>query len=50
MEAMAGAATSANLAGPTAIALDAQGNLYIADTGNNLVRRVDAGTELSPPI
>ena len=39
-----GPATSANLAGPTAIAVDAQGNLYIADTGNNLIRRVDAGS------
>ena len=39
-----GPATSANLNGPTAVAVDAQGNLYIADTGNNLIRKVDAKT------
>jgi uncharacterized protein (TIGR03437 family) len=36
-----GLATSANLSGPTAIAFDAAGNYYIADSGNNLVRKVD---------
>ena len=36
-----GAATSANFNGPTAVVLDAAGNLYIADTGNSLVRKVD---------
>jgi uncharacterized protein (TIGR03437 family) len=41
-----GAATSANLSGPTAVALDAQGNLYIADNGNSLIRRVDAKTNI----
>ena len=35
------AATSANLNGPTAVLLDAAGNLYIADTGNSLIRKVD---------
>ena len=35
-----GAATSANFSGPTAVVLDAAGNLYIADTGNSLVRKV----------
>ncbi len=40
-----GAATSANLNGPTAVALDAQGNLYIADTGNSLIRKVDVQDE-----
>ena len=34
-------ATSATLLDPTAAALDTAGNLYIADTGNNRVRRVD---------
>jgi len=36
-----GAATSAILNAPTAVALDAAGNLYIADTGNSLIRKVD---------
>jgi uncharacterized protein (TIGR03437 family) len=36
-----GAATSANLNGPTAVVVDAAGNLYIADTNNNLIRKVD---------
>jgi uncharacterized protein (TIGR03437 family) len=36
-----GPATSANLSGPTAVALDSQGNLFIADNGNSLIRKVD---------
>jgi sugar lactone lactonase YvrE len=36
------AATSAELAAPNGVAFDADGNLYIADTGNNAIRRVDA--------
>jgi len=36
-----GAATSANLSGPTAIAFDSAGNYYIADNGNSLIRKVD---------
>jgi sugar lactone lactonase YvrE len=36
-----GPATKAELASPSAVAVDAAGNLYIADAGNNLVRRVD---------
>jgi len=35
-----GAATAAQLAGPSALALDSAGNLYIADTGNNRIRKV----------
>ena len=38
-----GPATSAGLAQPTGLAFDADGNLYIADTGNQRVRMVDAG-------
>ena len=39
-----GAATAARLDLPTALALDAAGNLYIADTGNHRVRRIAAAT------
>lgn len=38
-----GAATSAQLSGPEALALDAAGNLYIADIGVSVVRKVDIG-------
>ena len=34
-------AVVADLSNPTGIAVDAQGNLYIADTGNNAIRKVD---------
>jgi sugar lactone lactonase YvrE len=37
-----GLATAAQLNGPAGIALDPTGNLYIADNGNNRIRRVDA--------
>ncbi len=33
-------ATAAQLNGPRGLALDSQGNLYIADTGNNRIRKV----------
>ena len=36
-----GLATAAQLANPTGVAVDAAGNLYIADNGNHRVRRVD---------
>jgi sugar lactone lactonase YvrE len=36
-----GAAVSSSLKAPTAVALDKIGNLYIADYGNNRVRKVD---------
>lgn len=39
-----GAATSAMLDQPLGITVDAGGNLYIADTSNQRIRRVDAGT------
>jgi hypothetical protein len=38
-----GPATSAQLAGPRGIAVDAVGNLYIADTGNQRIRKVSNG-------
>ncbi|ADW68666.1 Ig-like domain repeat protein [Granulicella tundricola] len=39
-------ATKAQLDTPTAIALDSSQNLYIADTRNHIIRRVDATTHL----
>jgi hypothetical protein len=38
------AATAATLNSPSGVALDGAGNLYIADTGNNAIRRVDEVT------
>jgi uncharacterized protein (TIGR03437 family) len=37
-----GPATSARLNSPNAVAIDVSGNLYIADSGNNVIRKVDA--------
>ena len=39
-----GPAVLATLQSPNGIALDVAGNLYIADTGNNVIRFVDAST------
>ena len=39
-----GPATSAQLDNPTGVAVDAAGDLFIADSSNNKVRRVDATT------
>lgn len=39
-----GPATQAQLRFPTAVAVDGAGNLFIADLGNNRIRRVDATT------
>jgi len=41
-----GPATSALFAQPKGIALDSAGDLYIADTGNSRIRRVDASSGL----
>src|SRR6266478_6483057 len=38
-----GLATSAALNAPSGVATDASGNVYIADTGNNVVRKVSGG-------
>src|SRR5262249_45961537 len=38
-----GAAVNAQMNGPTGIAVDAAGNLYIADQGNNAIRKVSIG-------
>ena len=39
-----GAALFAGLNAPTSVAIDGEGNLYIADTGNHVIRRVEAET------
>jgi len=39
-----GTAKSAQLSGPTALALDAADDLFIADTGNNRIRKISAQT------
>ena len=41
-----GAATSAQLNGPTQLAMDGQGNLYIADRNDNRIRMLGASTGL----
>jgi hypothetical protein len=41
-----GLATSATLSVPRAVTLDAAGNLFIADTYNQAIRRVDATTQI----
>jgi len=45
-----GLATSAELNYPTAIAVDDSGNLYIADTSNTVVRKVDSQTGIITTI
>jgi hypothetical protein len=40
-----GPATSANLNQPLALAVDSEGDLFIADYGNRVIRRVDAQTK-----
>ena len=42
-----GAATSAQLSSPLGLALDTSGNLYIADSGNQVIRKVTAGGTIS---
>jgi sugar lactone lactonase YvrE len=42
-----GAATAAKLNAPLGIAIDASGNVYIADTGNNQVRKVNSAGTIS---
>jgi hypothetical protein len=42
-----GAATNAALNGPTGVAVDTAGNLFIADNGNNRIRKVDTNGMIS---
>lgn len=42
-----GPATSAELQGPSGLAFDSNGNLYIADSANNRIRRVDTSGYIS---
>ncbi len=37
-----GSATSAELSGPTGLSVDSSNNIYIADSGNNVIRKVNA--------
>lgn len=39
-----GVATNAELSGPNGVAIDASGNMYIADATNNVIRKVDHST------
>jgi sugar lactone lactonase YvrE len=42
-----GAGTSASFNGPDGVTVDASGNLYIADTGNNLIREINTSGVVS---
>jgi uncharacterized protein (TIGR03437 family) len=42
-----GSAVGAQLNGPAAVAVDSNGNLYISDSGNNVIRRVTPGQAIS---
>lgn len=45
-----GAATSANLFGPYAIAVDSAGNIYVAENANNRIRKVTISTGIISTI
>jgi len=45
-----GPAVNANVAEPTGLALDCGGNLYLADTNHNLVRKIAAIASVGPAI
>ena len=45
-----GPATAATFASPSGLAFDASGNLYVADSGNNRIRMIDAGGMVSTVV
>ncbi len=45
-----GSATSAQLNAPHGVAIDTDGNIFIADTGNNRIRKVDGNTGIISTI
>jgi hypothetical protein len=45
-----GPASASTLSTPSGVALDGAGNLYIADTGNNVIRMIDATTGIIATI
>ena len=45
-----GQAAAAELSNPSGLALDGAGNLYIADSGNSVIRRVDAVSQVITTI
>jgi len=45
-----GPATAAQLNGPAGLDFDGSGNLYLADTGNQRIRKVEQGTDLITTI
>lgn len=45
-----GPATSAQLSSPTGLCFDSGGNIYIADGGNNRIRKITAGTGIITTI
>ena len=42
-----GPAVNAQLSSPSAVAVDSAGNLYISDTGNNVIRKVDTSGKIT---